>query len=167
MMVRQKLRQQLPKPSQSWMTMTLLSSSPLSSPVQPNWRIDTTRQQQQRQQWRLFMAAAKPKTTFDSYQTVSVNCNKCGLRLFKYKKKNGTKSNLVKLYIERIVDDCASIISDTSNTSNASNTSDTTDDDNDKDWKCPNCQTKFARDAMIHGRPALKLIGGKIRMTKR
>ena len=41
--------------------------------------------------------AARPKSgsVVDSYQTVSVNCNSCRSRLFRYKKKNGTKSNLI------------------------------------------------------------------------
>lgn len=40
---------------------------------------------------------ARPKSgsVVDSYQTVSVNCNSCRSRLFRYKKKNGTKSNLI------------------------------------------------------------------------
>jgi hypothetical protein len=55
---------------------------------------------------------AKPTggSVVDSYQTVSVNCSSCSERLFRYKKKNGTKSNLVKCYVERIVDDCAGIL---------------------------------------------------------
>ena len=95
---------------------------------------------------------AKPKSgsVVDSYQTVSVNCSKCQSRLFRYKKKNGTKSNLIKCYVERIVDDCFGLL------------------ENDaEEWFCPNCQTKFARSATIHGRPALKLVGGKVRMTKK
>lgn len=48
---------------------------------------------------------AKPKSgsVVDSYQTVSVNCSSCRHRLFRYKKKNGVKSNLIKCYVERIV----------------------------------------------------------------
>jgi hypothetical protein len=46
----------------------------------------------------------------DSYQSVSVLCGKCKTRLFKYKKKNGTKSRLVKLYVERIVSDPYQIV---------------------------------------------------------
>merc|ERR1719253_2359993 len=56
---------------------------------------------------------AKPQkagSAVDNYQTVSVNCNKCRLRLFRYKKKNGTKSNLIKCYIERICEDSAGIL---------------------------------------------------------
>ena len=46
----------------------------------------------------------------DSYQTVSVLCTTCRSKIFKYKKKNGTKSGLVKLYLERIVSDPYNII---------------------------------------------------------
>jgi hypothetical protein len=101
---------------------------------------------------------AKPTggSVVDSYQTVSVNCSSCSERLFRYKKKNGTKSNLVKCYVERIVDDCAGILACAP-----------PNPPTDYDWECPTCHTKFARTAVIHGRPALKLVGGKIRMTKK
>jgi hypothetical protein len=102
---------------------------------------------------------AKPKSAgnvVDNYQTVSVNCNKCKLRLFRYKKKNGTKSNLIKCYIERICEDSASILEDQQEI-----------DPEQQLWNCPKCNTNFARSSQIHGRPALKLIGGKIRMTKK
>lgn len=101
---------------------------------------------------------AKPKkgSIVDSYQTVSVNCSKCGERLFRYKKKNGTKSNLVKCYVERIADDCAGVLEAAPEVPPP-----------DYEWKCPSCETRFARTSMIHGRPALKLVGGKIRMTKK
>ena len=35
------------------------------------------------------------------------------------------------------------------------------------EWQCPGCQATFARNALIHGRPALKLVGGKVRMAKK
>ena len=108
---------------------------------------------------------ARPKTgsVVDSYQTISVNCSKCRTRLFRYKKKNGTKSNLVKCYVERISEDCAGILA-------------TAEEDNEgfcarisevKELSCPECNQKFARSSLIHGRPALKLVGGKVRMTKK
>jgi hypothetical protein len=121
----------------------------------------------------------KQGSIVDNYQTVSVNCNKCGTRLFRYKKKNGTNSNLVKMYVERIRDDCQGILKkqllqqqqqqgiiigsgSDSDTKKAVMTLDPT-----ATWECPNCQTNFARSATIHGRPALKLVGGKVRMTKK
>jgi hypothetical protein len=104
---------------------------------------------------RCFAAAAKPKrgSVVDSYQTVSVNCAKCGERLFRYKKKNGTKSNLVKCFVERISEDCAGVLRDHGTSADP--------------YSCPSCQTEFARSAIIRGLPALKLVGGKIRMTKK
>ena len=112
---------------------------------------------------------AKPKSgsVVDSYQTVSVNCSSCRHRLFRYKKKNGTKSNLIKCYVQRIVhnqeqsDDgeAGTLEEQLSRFEELSAT--------DHQWSCPNCGTKFARSALIHGRPALKLVGGKTRMTKK
>ena len=106
---------------------------------------------------------AKPKSgsVVDSYQTVSVNCSKCRTRLFRYKKKNGTKSNLVKCYIERISEDSAGVLEDMVVGREESGAED------GQQWCCPNCGQKFGRGATIHGRPAVKLVGGKIRMTKK
>jgi len=99
--------------------------------------------------------AARPKrgSVVDSYQTVSVKCAKCGERLFRYKKKNGTKSNLIKCFVERIAEDSAGVLQ--------------TQGREATEYKCPSCQTRFARLATIRGLPALKLVGGKVRMTKK
>lgn len=108
-----------------------------------------------------YLSAAKPKRghVVDSYQTVTVSCNKCRLKLFRYKKKNGTKSNLIKMYVERIADDTASVLRDQyGNKGTATEPCDLT---------CPNCQTRFARSTTIKGLPALKLVGGKVLMTKK
>lgn len=102
---------------------------------------------------------AKPKrgNVVDSYQTVSVNCAKCNFRLFRYKKKNGTKSNLIKCFVERIAEDCGNILPPAGESiGNAA-----------AEYCCPSCGTTFARPAMIRGLPALKLVGGKTRMTKK
>jgi hypothetical protein len=175
----------------------------------------------------VLLLLAKPKkagSTVDSYQTVSVNCSKCQQQLFRYKKKNGTKSNLVKCYVERICEDSAGVLalaaskqqkqtvsSVSSSTSPDSDTNENnttkkdrkrkrkqnptknlinSDNGNDKaattpehkepnvvtiptqldpeySWECPSCHTQFARSSLIHGRPALKMVGGKIRMTKK
>lgn len=98
---------------------------------------------------------AKPKqgNVVESYQTVSVNCSKCRKQLFRYKKKNGTKSNLIKCFIERIAEDSANVLKDQGEDADT--------------FTCPSCQTQFARAAMIKGLPALKLVGGKTRMTKK
>ena len=99
---------------------------------------------------------AKPKSgsIVDSYQTVSVNCSKCRTRLFRYKKKNGTKSNLIKCYIERIVD------GDFEDVGGAEAME-------GQEWSCPDCGQRFGRRTLIHGRPAIKLVGGKVRMAKK
>jgi len=145
----------------------------------------------------------KAGSVVDNYQTVSVNCNKCKERLFRYKKKNGTKSNLVKCYIERICEDSAGILALAASSSSSSSSSNDKKDkekgnpnagrsgkrnkkndeeiastatattfvptalDPEYSWECPKCHTKFARSSLIHGRPALKMVGGKIRMTKK
>jgi hypothetical protein len=98
---------------------------------------------------------AKPKqgNVVESYQTVSVNCAKCRERLFRYKKKNGTKSNLIKCFIERIAEDSANVLKDQGEDADT--------------FTCPSCETQFARAATIKGLPALKLVGGKTRMTKK
>ena len=101
------------------------------------------------------LAAPRRGAAVDSYQTVSVLCNKCEERLFRYKKKNGLKSSLVKCYVERICEDSAGLLASRSGRP---------DDD---PWVCPSCHSPFARTALIHGRPALKLVGGKTRMSKR
>jgi len=98
---------------------------------------------------------AQPKrgNVVDSYATVTVQCSTCGERLFRYKKKNGTKSQLVKCFRERIVEDSAGVLNDQGPETAT--------------YVCPSCQTVFARSAIIRGLPALKLVGGKTRMTKR
>lgn len=107
---------------------------------------------------------AKPKrgSTVDSYQTVSVNCNSCKTRLFRYKKKNGTKSNLIKCYVERIV-----IGSDPEDVLERQLDNFTELSKSDHKWTCPNCGANFGRCSLIHGLPAIKLVGGKTRMTKK
>lgn len=104
---------------------------------------------------RVLPLGAKPKrgNVVDSYQTVSVNCAKCSERLFRYKKKNGTKSNLVKCFVERISEDSAGVLRDQGTRADS--------------YTCPSCETRFARSATMRGLPALKLVGGKIRMTKK
>jgi DNA-directed RNA polymerase subunit RPC12/RpoP len=104
---------------------------------------------------------AKPKrgNVVDTYQTVSINCTKCRQRLFRYKKKNGTKSNLIKCFVERIIEDSCGVLQkqEGSGIPQSEYT----------EWRCPNCESQFARSATIKGLPALKLVGGKVRMTKK
>ncbi|KAA6422001.1 MAG: hypothetical protein FRX49_08019, partial [Trebouxia sp. A1-2] len=74
-------------------------------------------------------------------KTVKVYCARCQEQLYKYKK--GGKGSLVKCFVERIVEDATA-----------------------GDLKCPECGTEFARPAMIRGKPANKIIGGKVTMSK-
>ncbi|WP_199611323.1 hypothetical protein [Flocculibacter collagenilyticus] len=69
--------------------------------------------------------------------TVAVFCAKCATQLFKYRK--GGKGALVKCFKERIVEDFTLA-----------------------PCFCPNCDTQFARDTLIRGTPAYKMIGGKV-----
>ena len=71
------------------------------------------------------------------------------------KKKNGMKSRLVKCYIERISEDSVGLLASREGA------------DADAEWQCPACSAVFARSSLIHGRPALKLVGGKVRMSKK
>ncbi|MCJ8340112.1 MAG: hypothetical protein MJK10_16725 [Pseudomonadales bacterium] len=70
-------------------------------------------------------------------KTVEIHCLKCRQALFKYRK--GGKGSLVKCFKERIVKDYTS-----------------------DQLSCPSCGQIFARDCLIRGVPALKMIGGKV-----
>ena len=71
----------------------------------------------------------------------------------RYKKRNGLKSALVKCYVERIAADPHGLLP-------AVTTADLAE------VCCPGCGSAFGRPRMIHGRLALKLVGGKTRATK-
>ncbi|NRA53673.1 MAG: hypothetical protein HRU23_05970 [Gammaproteobacteria bacterium] len=81
---------------------------------------------------------AKPNKKGPS-KTVEIFCAGCRTKLFKYRK--GGKGTLIKCFKERIVSDF------------------TTDA-----CQCPNCQVIFAREALVRGTPAYKMIGGKVTM---
>ena len=71
------------------------------------------------------------------FKTIKVYCSNCSTILYKYYKAgNGF---LVKCYKERIKEDYT-----------------------DGDLKCPNCGADFAKERMIHGKPANKIIQGKV-----
>ncbi|MCG9770507.1 hypothetical protein L1D59_18085 [Pseudoalteromonas piscicida] len=70
-------------------------------------------------------------------RTVDIYCAECRQQLFKYRK--GGKGSLVKCFKERITQDF---------TANQIN--------------CPHCEQEFARDTLVRGAPALKIIGGKV-----
>lgn len=70
-------------------------------------------------------------------KTVSIFCSKCQVPIFKYKK--GGKGALVKCFKERISKDFT-----------------------ETPCCCPNCLSIFAREMLIKGTPAYKIIGGKV-----
>lgn len=72
-----------------------------------------------------------------TYHVIKIYCSQCKKLLYKYQK--GGSGRLVKCYIEKIVKDCTK-----------------------GDLKCPQCNVTFAREAMIHGKPAHKIIQGKV-----
>ena len=82
---------------------------------------------------------AAPRTKLPARRVV-VTCSPCGAKLFKYAKGNGAGSRLVKCWDERIVEDWTE----------------------DKET-CPSCGSTFARRTLVRGRPASKIISGKVR----
>ena len=68
---------------------------------------------------------------------IVVHCSNCKKRLYRYYKASGEK--LVKCYIDMI-----------------------TKDYTNGDLKCSECGQEFARNAIIHNRPAHKIIQGKV-----
>ncbi|REL28143.1 hypothetical protein DXX93_17285 [Thalassotalea euphylliae] len=79
---------------------------------------------------------AKPRKKLPE-KSVDIYCSKCNSALFQYKK--GGKGALVKCFKERI-----------------------TKDFTHAPCQCPNCQQVFARETLIRGTPAYKMIGGKV-----
>ena len=126
-----------------------------------------------------------------SYRTVDVICSTCRIKLFKYKKKNGKSSGLVKLFFERIVadpyefkclfDDCtvnntnyssdstahgnlkSRVVASTSSSKNSSARAITVEI-NDK-LCCPGCQSKWGRIGVMHGNKVFRIAGNKLSMT--
>ncbi|WP_338290714.1 hypothetical protein [Planctobacterium marinum] len=72
-------------------------------------------------------------------RTVQIFCAQCKAILFKYRK--GGKGALVKCFKQRI-----------------------TEDHTKTPCTCPGCQQIFARETLIRGTPAYKMIGGKVTM---
>jgi len=68
---------------------------------------------------------------------IAIHCNKCKTLLYRYNKEYGEK--LVKCYVHMI-----------------------TKDHTNGDLKCPRCGQQFARHAVIHNKPAHKIIQGKV-----
>jgi len=71
------------------------------------------------------------------YKTIKVYCSNCKTLLYKYHKAGD--GLLVKCYKKRIKDDYTN-----------------------GDLRCPECGEQFARERMIHGKPAHKIIQGKV-----
>jgi hypothetical protein len=137
---------------------------------------------------RTFASALRPS---DSYRTVHIECNKCNTLLFKYKKKNGTKSKLVKIYTSRIIFDpynfVHSSLSDLEPSTLKSSRNMFTKSfsrnsqeiqnvlvgvDNyvvnavkKVELKCPKCNSEWGRPGVKSGHDIFKCIGGKIRMS--
>jgi len=76
-----------------------------------------------------------------SARTVRVFCSDCGFYLLKYRKGGGGK--LVKCFKDKIVQD---------NTEGS--------------LSCPECGQAFARETMVYGRPANKIIQGKVTVKR-
>lgn len=70
-------------------------------------------------------------------KTVDIYCKGCNQRLFKYRKAG--KGALVKCFKARIKQNFTEI-----------------------PCTCPQCHKIFARDCLVRGTPALKIIGGKV-----
>ena len=68
---------------------------------------------------------------------VDIYCAACNTQLFRYRK--GGKGALVKCFVERIVKDYT-----------------------EQPCICPGCGGQFARETLIRGVPAYKIIGGKV-----
>ena len=70
-------------------------------------------------------------------RTISIFCLRCRTKLYTYKK--GGTGGLVKCIVERIVEDHTA-----------------------GDLRCPKCGQEFARERMMSGKPAHKIIQGKV-----
>ena len=70
-------------------------------------------------------------------RVIEIYCQKCSQLLYRYSKLK--PGHLIKCYKDRILEDFTN-----------------------GDLKCPKCGQQFAREAMIHGKPAYKIIQGKV-----
>jgi len=74
-------------------------------------------------------------------RTIRVYCAVCGCLLYKYRK--GGPGRLVKCFKDGIVKDFTQ-----------------------GDLRCPSCGQTFARETMAYGRPANKIIQGKVKVRR-
>lgn len=72
---------------------------------------------------------------------IKIYCSKCKTLLYKYRKEGA--GHLIKCYKSGIIKDFTK-----------------------GDLRCPACKEHIAREAMIHGRPANKIIQGKVFVRK-
>jgi len=79
---------------------------------------------------------AKPSKKAPS-KTVDIYCANCNSQVYKYKKAG--KGALIKCFKERITKDYTVT-----------------------ECRCPSCEKLFAREVIIRGTPAFKMIGGKV-----
>ena len=79
---------------------------------------------------------AKPRKKLPD-RSVDVFCSQCRTKLLQY--KTGGTGSLVKCFVERITKDYTQQLG-----------------------VCPNCNSQFARETIIRGVPALKIVGGKV-----
>jgi hypothetical protein len=70
-------------------------------------------------------------------RTIDIHCMRCRALIYRYRK--GGTGGLVKCYVERIAEDYTA-----------------------GDLRCPGCGQEFARPRMIRGKPAHKIIQGKV-----
>ncbi|BDY03786.1 hypothetical protein F0521_08270 [Ferrimonas sp. YFM] len=72
-------------------------------------------------------------------RSVQISCSRCRTQLLRYRK--GGNGALVKCFMERI-----------------------TEDHTQEPGICPGCGSQFGRQTLIRGVPALKMVGGKVRV---
>jgi uncharacterized Zn finger protein (UPF0148 family) len=70
-------------------------------------------------------------------RNIDVHCAACGTQLYQYYKAG--PGHLVKCYIDRILKDYT-----------------------DGSLSCPSCGQQFVRNAVVRGRPAKKIVQGKV-----
>jgi len=68
---------------------------------------------------------------------IKIYCSKCGTLLYRYEKTK--PGHLIKCYKDKILRDYTK-----------------------GDLRCPKCGQVFAREAFIHGKPANKIVQGKV-----
>lgn len=76
-----------------------------------------------------------------SARTIKVHCAACSRLLYKYQKSG--PGRLVKCFVDKIVQD-----------------------NTEGDLRCPECGQEFARETMAYGRPAGKIIQGKVTVKR-